>query len=470
MSSKTGADRRPWSLAVRLTLWYAGSAFALVLVATGYLYLALVRQLEEEDGEWLAGKVGEVVRAAETRPGDTSGLRQLVEPGGGRAAERILVRVDDVRGPAPVMIETPGLSAVVPLGEFPDGSAAVRDFRSAEGRLYRLRTERTRDGAVVVRAAMDRTEDEVLLEGHRRRLSYVLVLSLVACTAGGYHIARRGVRPVEAIAATAGRIRPTNLDERIETRGLPAELRTLAGTFNGMLDRLQDALTRLTRFSADIAHELRTPVNNLRGAVEVALGMPRTPDEYRDVLASGLEECGRLARMIDSLLFLARAENPQTEVVREVIDVGRELSTVCEFYEATAAEAGVGLAVASAGPVAAEVNRPLFQRAVGNLVANAIAHTPPGGAVTLTAEAGEVSTRVEVADTGCGIPPDSLPHVFDRLFRVDHARSSAAGNVGLGLSIVKSVAELHGGTVEITSRVGQGTRVTMNFPRKMTKP
>lgn len=163
---------------------------------------------------------------------------------------------------------------------------------------------------------------------------------------------------------------------------------------------------------------------------------------------------------------LVRAENPKTEVVREPIDVGRELSTVCEFDEATAAEAGVGLTVASASPVPANVNRPLEQWAVGNPVANAIAHTPPGGAVTLSAAAGESSARMEVSDTGCGIPPDSLPHVFDRLFRVDHSRSSATGGVGLGLAIVKSVVELHGGTVEIASRMGQRTRVVMTFPRR----
>ena len=166
----------------------------------------------------------------------------------------------------------------------------------------------------------------------------------------------------------------------------------------------------------------------------------------------------------------ARAENPQTQVVKDGVDVGAELATVCEFYGAAAGEKGVKLVVAVAGRVHADLNRTLFQRAVCNLVENALAHTPPGGAVTMTAAATGTSTAVGVADTGSGVPADHLPHVFDRFYRADPSRSSPAGNAGLGLAIVKSVAELHGGAVELTGGDGCGTRVTMTFPRQMTKP
>jgi two-component system heavy metal sensor histidine kinase CusS len=205
-------------------------------------------------------------------------------------------------------------------------------------------------------------------------------------------------------------------------------------------------------------------VNNLRGEIELALGKPRGPEEYRDVLGSCLEECGRLARMIDSLLFLARAENPRTQVPREPVEVARELEAVREFYEAAAAEVGVALRVAARPPLHAEVNRPLLQRAVGNLVENALAHTPAGGEVTLTAGPDQRGVRVAVADTGCGIPEEHLEHVFDRFYRADRARSAKGGGVGLGLAIVKGIVELHGGAVEIDSTVGHGTRVALVFP------
>jgi two-component system heavy metal sensor histidine kinase CusS len=277
------------------------------------------------------------------------------------------------------------------------------------------------------------------------------------------------MRPLHEITATARRIHPSNLGERLALDGLPAELLALADTFNAMLDRLEQSFARLSRFSADIAHELRTPIHNLRVGVEVALGQSRSPEAYRDVLHSNLEECGRLGRLIDNLLFLARSENPQTQIAREPLDVGRELAAVCEFSEAAAQEAGVHLAVAVSGSLQLDANRALFQRALGNLVANAIAHTPPGGSITLAAEVDEVATRVTVADTGHGIPAEHLPHVFDRFYRVDQARSSASGNVGLGLAIVRSIVELHGGTVSLTSTVGKGTQIHMSFPRQMTK-
>jgi two-component system, OmpR family, heavy metal sensor histidine kinase CusS len=145
------------------------------------------------------------------------------------------------------------------------------------------------------------------------------------------------------------------------------------------------------------------------------------------------------------------------------VDVAAELAKVREFFEAAAAEGGVRLEV-SARPLTAELNRSLFQRAVTNLVANALAHTPPGGAVTLAASAGDGGARVEVTDTGRGIPADHLPHVFDRFYRVDNSRSS--GGAGLGLAIVRSIVEQHGGRVEIASEVGRGTRVVMTFPGK----
>ncbi len=222
----------------------------------------------------------------------------------------------------------------------------------------------------------------------------------------------------------------------------------------------------MARFSADIAHELRTPVNNLRGEAEVALGKPRSPEEYRDTLGSCLEECGRLAGLIDSLLFLARAENPKTQVEKEHVNVTRELAAVRDFYEPAADDAGVKLDVLARDGVFAELNRPLFQRAVGNLVLNALAHTRPGGTISLSATVteGEGIVGVDVADDGCGIDAVHLPYLLDRFYRVDAARTSTAGGVGLGLAIVNVIVELHGGSVVIASQVGHGTRVTLRFP------
>jgi two-component system heavy metal sensor histidine kinase CusS len=337
------------------------------------------------------------------------------------------------------------------------------DHRSSSGRSFRLLA--IRQPNYRIEAAMDRTAEMEMLEEYRKHLWVVLSIALVACAAAGYWIARRGLRPLQDVTATASLIRPNNLGERITDDHLPSELHELAATFNAMLDRLEQSFARQSRFSADVAHELRTPVDNLRGGVEVALSRPRSPEEYRDVLGSTLEECARLARLIDSLLFLARAENPRTQVDREPLDLGIELAAVSEFYDAAAAEAGVRLHVAASGPTPASVNRPLFQRAIGNLIANALDHVPAGGAITLLATSDDTSTVVEVSDTGGGIAPEHLPHVFDRFYRADAVRESAGNHLGLGLALVRSIAELHDGTVAIASEVGRGTRVMLTLPK-----
>jgi two-component system, OmpR family, heavy metal sensor histidine kinase CusS len=247
-------------------------------------------------------------------------------------------------------------------------------------------------------------------------------------------------------------------------------LQSLAGTFNEMLDRLEESFERVSRFTADIAHDLRTPVNNIRGEAEVALARPRTADEYRDVLESSLEEAVRLSELIGDLLFLARAESPLTEVHREDVNIGELLTTVRDYYEASANDAGISLVLNDgAEPLNAELDRSLMLRAVSNLVSNSIAHTPPGGIVTLAASDEDAAMRIAVSDTGVGIPADALPRVFDRFFRVDPSRSKASGGTGLGLAIVQSILALHGGSAEITSQLGRGTRVTLRVPALRTR-
>jgi len=195
------------------------------------------------------------------------------------------------------------------------------------------------------------------------------------------------------------------------------------------------------------------------------LARGRTVDEYRDVLGSCLEETVRLSDLISNLLFLARAESPLAHLHWGRVDVRELLSSVREYYEGAAAEGGITLTTANDDePVIAEVDRTLVQRAVGNLVANAVAHTPPGGTVVLRANADPHSVRIEVSDTGVGIPPEALPKVFDRFFRVDKSRSQASGGTGLGLAIVQSIMVLHNGNAEIQSQPGHGTRVTLHMP------
>jgi two-component system heavy metal sensor histidine kinase CusS len=468
--------RKHWSLAARLTLWYALSSFALVFCATSLLYIALVHSLDQDADRFLTDRMQDVRLILQTHGPGTPGTElsdELEEESNPRQHTPIFFRVTDQSGK--LVAESTGIRRHVPPEAFPKpGDPDIetgRRYRSQNGRPFQLILAKAPAGKsskdeYLVQAAMDVTFQTKLLRTYRRRLYIALSIAGVACLIVGYQIAKRGIRPVKEITETARRIRSTTLDARIDARRMPGELASLASEFNEMLDRLGDSFERLSRFSADIAHELRTPVNNLRGMAEVALFSKRSADEYRDVLASCMEEYQRLTRMIESLLYLARAEDPKYQISRETLDLGHELELVKEFYDASAAEAGVQIRVDTHGPVSGELNRTLFQRAVGNLIANAITHTPAGGSVTLGAQRQNGTLQVDVSDTGCGIPQEHLPHVFDRLYRVAPDRNKASGGAGLGLAIVKSIAISHGGQVDIESKVGEGTRVSLLFPAK----
>jgi len=475
MSWKSGSNstRRPWSLATYLTLWYSLSAFALVLVATGYLYWALANNLDREDDQFLADRVRSVMQALESSPKDQSAIDKAINGSGSQSeAGQIMIRVSDANGR--ILGESPGFGTLLPAQALPklanDSVSEIRrDFESDAKRSYRLLVVRHSASGALIQSAMDRTHEAELLEDYRRHLSYILGLSLIACSIGGYVIAKRGMRPVNLVARMAERIGSSNLDERLELAGKPAEISNLAETFNNMLDRLKDSFARMGQYSADIAHELRTPIHNLRGEIEVAMGNLRTPAEYQEALSSLLEETNRLSRMIDSLLFLARAEQPKSMLNREPVDLGAELARVRDFFEAPATEARVKLELADGAGLNVNVDRTLMQRAIGNLVENALTHTPEGGSVALSVQEGGGEWTVTIADTGSGISPEHLPYLFDRFYRADRSRSARTGGAGLGLAIVKGIVELHGGKVEIASELGRGTRVTLRFPRDSTK-
>ena len=471
-----GSIVRPWagSIVVRLTAWYAGSALVLILAATGFLYWVLAASFDAEDRRALANTVADlrlVLRASgELRLPDAA-TPTPAHPF--RSPQQTWVRVVDAGGRT--LVETPGMGEVLPAAAFPaaappQAADGVRgEVSTASGMMFDTLSAQVAadagdpDGRVL-QVAMDRADEELLLAHYRERLWLVLAAAVVFCSGIGYAIARRGIRPIGRVTATARRVRSSTLHERIDLTDLPTELRALAGTFNEMLDRLEESFVQVSQFSADVAHELRTPLNNLRGEIEVALGRARSVEDYRETLGSALEECLRLSRVIQSLLFLARAETATGSPHHDEIEVEQEIAAVLDFYEAAAAEAGVDLRADGGSGIVARFDRTLFQQAVGNLVANAIAHTPPGGSVTVRPRCDGEVLRVEVADTGRGVAAEHLPHVFDRFYRADPARSGASGNVGLGLAMVRSIAALHGGSVAMESRLGHGTRVVLEAP------
>jgi two-component system heavy metal sensor histidine kinase CusS len=474
-SHKVAAESRvSRTLAFRLTTAYSLVGLSLVVLATASLYVVLRTELDRSTELFLADKLHVLRTILKEQPGDEDALREEIElETAARRYQHFYIRLLDPHGKA--LLTTPDMEKQLDIAEL----ARLTQNRPAhpvtmtgyDGRLFRVASAPAWEGAATVpgdtiQIAIDNSQEEALLRRYRLWFWAILAGTSVLFPLSGYRIARHGIRPVEEIAATARRITSTNLRERILAEGYPSELASLAGTFNQMLDRLEESFTRISRFSADIAHDLRTPVNNIRGEAEVALSRARSAEEYRDVLESSLEEAVRLSDLIGDLLFLGRAEGPAEHLNLQQVDIADLLHSVREYYEAMASDSGIALVNTSARGIACgSLDRALMLRAVSNLVYNAIVHTPRGGTVTLAASATDAELRIEVSDTGAGIPADALPRVFDRFFRVDPSRTRSSGGTGLGLAIVQSIMTLHGGKAEIASQLGHGTSVTLRIPK-----
>lgn len=455
--------RRPWSITRRLTVWYAAAALVVLALAASVLYWGLARSLRSEDDRFVLAKAREL-RTIATRYRDQPDMlrEEIAIESAMPTLQGYAARILSATGA--VEAESPGMERNLPPARFPrPGGRAPVEWRSPGGRTYELFSSAlTPGGGRTVQVALDVSRDAEVLRVQAALLTLVVVLGTLVAAGAGWLVARRGLRPLDRITATARTVSAARLDRRLGVTTWPAELADLARVFDGMLDRLQEAFERLSGFSADIAHELRTPLTNLRGAAEVALRRARSPEEYREVLESALEEYERLTDMVDRLLFLARADTGAAALERRPLDLGAEIEATCEYFTPLAEDAGVTLE--RSGHATVEADPVMVRRALGNLVANALAHTPAGGRITVSTEGAGAGAVVHVADTGSGIAPEHLPHVFTRFYRVREDGTRKRPGAGLGLALVRSVAELHGGSASIESRPGEGTTVTLRFP------
>jgi heavy metal sensor kinase len=289
----------------------------------------------------------------------------------------------------------------------------------------------------------------------------LLLIALV----GGWFLAGRALRPLDTVVEELRGLDADTLDARLPDKEGTLEVRELAENINGLLGRLEDAFRRVREFTADASHELRTPLTVLRGEAEVALRKPRSPEEYQAVLASSLEEAHRMGRIVEDLLLLAKGDLGEAPVHKVPMDVAEVLGEVAAQAALLAEDRGLRFTYA-AGPPAPVTADPLRLRQLfWNLLDNAVKYTPAGGRVFLShgrTDAGWV--RVTVKDTGIGIPAADLERIFERFYRVDKHRARAQGGSGLGLSICRWIAEVHGGRIEVESKVDEGSAFTVYLP------
>jgi heavy metal sensor kinase len=281
---------------------------------------------------------------------------------------------------------------------------------------------------------------------------------------GGGSLVSRALRPVDELTRAAMEMEHRHLDRRVVPPRPDDEIGRLAGAFNEMLSRLDQSFRQIQQFSADASHELKTPLTTIRGEAEVALMGEHTPEEYRRTLRSIVEEVERVGAVVDNLLTLARADADQLALRREPVALHETVMAVFEGLEGAARRKGVALDLEEIEEIDCDGDPLWLQQVATNLVANAIKYTPAGGRVWIGLLREDGWACLTVRDSGVGIPAEHLPHIFDRFYRVDAARSRDSGGTGLGLSIVRWAVEAHGGTVCAESEVGKGSMFTVRLP------
>ncbi len=309
---------------------------------------------------------------------------------------------------------------------------------------------------------LDITHHQHFLQRMQRLIWMTVGLSALATAILGAWAARSGLRPLRRMSAIAASVSANSLNARLPQAQMPAELADLAAAFNAMLERLDDSFQRLSAFSADIAHELRTPLSNLLTHTQVTLTRPRDLEAYREALHSNLEELQWMAQLVNDMLYLAKADHGLLTPRREPLNLAHEVDALLEFYALLAEDSRIELTREGSALVAAD--RSMLRRALSNLLDNALRYTPAEGTIKVHIEPNEPQLRITIENTGPGIPPALMPRLFDRFYRADPARREGSNeHAGLGLAITQSIIRAHGGQIRCESEEGM-TRFVIELP------
>ncbi|MGL6072250.1 heavy metal sensor histidine kinase, partial [Craterilacuibacter sp.] len=458
-TGSAGAARvkRPLSLTARLTLLYA-LVTTLLLVGMGVLAGVLVdRHFTELDSETLENKILLVQEV-------------IAGPAGqGIVADRLDTVLQNHRGlyvqirkGQKVLYTSAGTSAFNFGRLAAQGSGQSAAWKDAGQGYYGIcRTDANRREVNICAVINTDTHRHFMHDIGRSLAVYILLSALLGGLLAWWG-AYNALSPLRTMKARAQAITGQRLDAQMPVESVPLEMADLAESLNAMLSRLQADFRRLSAFSSDLAHELRTPISNLLTETQVAITQPRTRDEYRDILASNAEEFQRLARTVSDMLFLAKAENGLVLPGSEPMAVEEEVAALFEFYDALSEEQGIRFTLLGSGQVRGD--RLMLRRALSNLLSNALRYADAGSVVHVQIRQQGGKVTISICNAGADIPAANLPRLFDRFFRGDPAREAGESDgAGLGLAITRSIVELHGGCIEVTSAGGQ-TCFILHFP------
>ena len=461
---------RTRSLTVRVSFLFALIACAIVTSLGMYLYSSARQALETRADYGLIGRVEHFrtllhdlynVKQMEDRPtlfetmlGSENDVLMFAYPG---QAPFVRVNPDNMTPPpmSPVGLNQPLKLPALQTGERADG-VRVR-WISAEAEVGSEGTK------VVIVGAHVMTQESHMLSRYYWQVIGAAATSVLLAALLSFLVLKRGFRPLTSMAARAAEVSPTNIAVRLREEDAPQELRRLAASFNAMLDRLSDGYEHLSQFSADLAHEIRTPIGAMMGLTQVTLNKVRRVSEYQQVLESNLEELQRLSRIVENILFLAHADHAGLAVEKTPLVLADELHKIAEYFEGMAEERDIKLVVDASGEL--QVSPVMWRRAVSNLAVNAVRYAQPGSTVRLSAKPQAQGTCVEVENQGDPIPQEQLDRLFDRFYRGDKSRSEFTESNGLGLAIVRAIMLVHGGRAEVSCSAAGLIRFSLYFPQ-----
>ena len=454
------------SLTFRLTLLFAAASTVVLLVLGLIVARSVEHHFEEQDMEALTGKL-ELIRHALAKVRSSKDLaaipQQMSDALIGHHGLIVAVKAPDGR----TLFATEGapfpqalLDRVKTAGAQRPYIWQVDEHFSLRGIAAELPTGVQEWPPAVVAVATDISHHSSFMDSFMKTLWLMVIGGTLATGLLGWFAARRGLAPLREMKRKATQVSAQRLDQRLPVDAVPVELAELADSLNYMLARLEESFKRLSDFSSDLAHELRTPVSNLMTQTQVALSKPRNAAEYREVLGSNCEEFERLSRMISDMLFLAKSENGLIVPGTDSFDLADEVTALFDFYGALAEENGVTLQLEGSAQVTGD--RLMLRRAIGNLLSNALRYTPSGGKILVTVRVSRDASATEtlhlcVENTGEPIPPEHLSRLFDRFYRVDASRRHSGDGAGLGLAITRSILRAHGGDIE--GRAGERSNI-----------
>jgi heavy metal sensor kinase len=442
------------SIRIRLTLWYSAVLLLGLLLFGGGLWFAIGQRLTATVDARLMERAGGLRTVIEIEGPfrNRAQLQQELSEFTREVAEGDLIQLRDSSGQ--LLTGSPSLPSV-PGSDGPEYRTVA-----AAGRSLRVLTIRIhhdgRDYEVVAASSLD-SVNAMLRELRTLLLLMIPVVLAIACL-GGYWISGRALAPVDEITRAARSITVENLSRRLPVPKSGDEIQRLSEAWNEVLQRLERAVQRIRQFTADASHELRSPLAIIRATAELALHRERTPEQYRKSLAEIQAEAGRMTELAESLLALARSDAASSAMPLDRVDLNELVLQLGQQTLAVAAAKEIDLRIRTSGKAAiAPANVAAMRRLLFALVDNALKHTPRGGIVTLSCSERDGGIVLGVEDTGEGIPADALPHIFERFYRLDTARTSGSG-AGLGLAIAQSIAEAHGSRIAVQSAPGQGAR------------